>query len=268
MSVTPTFIQNHTSTNNKVSNTTGLVLTTSATAPLARNTLIAYIFFDNTGTSTPTVSSIGKPADETSSWFRRGSHDSSTATSGGGCRGELWIIKTTVGWPASTDFTVTLDAAVTAKAAVWMEFKATFSSLWSAAVSGTSTTSVPSVTSATSHTDYVTVGCAAFETAGVMTGDADTSDGAWSTLNTTATTGGSTATNVTGGMQYKIAITDSISQTYNPTNATSTDSGAVIGNVTAANEYDAYWPPTTPDGVIKYNPRIIQNSALTRSGRW
>lgn len=224
------FVRNHQAINNKVAGTNNMSLTVDATnAVVGGNVLIASISFDNTGTSTPTVSSIAVPSGETASWVQLASADSPQATSAGAIRTEIWGIKTTQGWAAATAVAVTLSASVTAKACVMQEFFGASLNLRGTAGSGTSTAGTPSA--ATSGTALVAgdlvIGAAGIEGATNFTTDTDTTNGSWSTILGAITSGGGGATNCGVVQQYKIVTATGV-QTYNPGGGSGDTNAAVV----------------------------------------
>lgn len=229
------FVQNHTSGTS--GSGTAVTVTLAANVP-AGNLLVVWIGFDNTGTSTPTVSSLDKPGGETATWAQIASHDSSNATSAAGVRGEMWVIRTTQQWNSATVVTATLSASPPKSCAVCAEFTAVTATLRGTAGTNTSATGAPSA--ATSGTALVAgdlvVGGATFETSTTPTDDTDTTNGSWSTGLVGSATGGATASQVRSVLQWKIVNAAGV-QTYNPT-ANSTDSGAAV----AALQYDAVVP--------------------------
>src|SRR5687768_6431785 len=106
------------STNSKTSGTT---LTATATGAGIGESIFLWIVFDNTGTTTPTVSSITKAGGETNAWSLVGAFDSPVSGSGSGLRGELWKITATVAWSTFTPV-ITFSAAITAKCVVGGKF--------------------------------------------------------------------------------------------------------------------------------------------------
>lgn len=221
------YVQTHTSGTSNASGTT--VAATVATADVAAgNLLLLWVGFDNTGAATPIVSSISVPSGETAAWAKVVSHDSASAGSALGCRGELWAIVTTQAWAVAQAVTVTLSAAVTAKVALLKEFSGASVTVRGTAGSGETTTIPPSVS--TSGTALVAgdlvIGAAAVESASAtLTPDSDTLNGSWaSTAQGNVGTGSAGISVIT---QHKI-ITATGVQTYNPTSSASTDSGTVI----------------------------------------
>lgn len=230
------FVQSHVQDQNKASSATNLRVRVGPAGVAAFNLLAAWVCFDNTGSATPTVNSIAVPAGETATWARLQQHNSATATAGAGVRGELWAIRTTVDWPASTDYPITLSAAVTAKACQPAEFSGVSATQRSTPGAGTSTAGTPtSVTSGTAPvTGDLVLGLGSFETSTVPTRDADTLNGSWAdAFPPFAIVGGTAATNVALIGQYKL-VTAGGQQTYNPTGLS--DSGALVVALVAVNE--------------------------------
>lgn len=226
------FIRNHTGGQNK---TTGSTLNVVLAADVPAGRLLAMSFAcDNSGTSSPDISSITTPGGESASWVRLGTFDSPSATGSNGVVGELWVILTTTTW-VSASFTpqVTLDATRNAKSAVLAEFSGCTTTLRTATVTGTSATGTPTATSGGAFTigDLV-LGASGWETALAITGDSDTSNGTWSTVLSLATSGGLDQSNILAALQYKI-VTGAATQTYNPT-GTSTDAGVILSGLVPA----------------------------------
>lgn len=224
--MTATFVRAHTAGTSKTSNTT--VTATLAALVASGNLLVISIGMDNLGTFTPTVSSVSKPGGETNSWAKLASHSASSLTAAAAVVGELWAIRTTQSWASATVVTVTISSAVTAKATTLLEFSGVTATLRTVGGGGSSTAGIPAANMPTGSQQTGTVGdlvvgFGTFEQAAAVTGDADTTNGSWSTATTSFTTGGGTATNVSAITQYKV-LTASGLQIYEPT-GTSTDSG-------------------------------------------
>lgn len=221
------FVQTHTSGTSTTSDTTVAATIATAAVPIG-NLLALWVGFDNTATSTPTVSSVSVPAGETATWAKVASHDSSNASAAAGCRGEMWVIVTTQSWAVAQAVTVTLSAAVTAKAVVLKEFSGAAVTVRGTAGTGTSTNTVP--TASTSGTALevgdLVLGGAAFEAGAAPTADADTLNGSWANT-ATALAGAANPTGISVITQHKI-VTATGAQTYNPTHGAGIDSGAAI----------------------------------------
>ena len=217
------FVRNHTSGSSTTSGTT-LSFTLTNSVP-AGNLLQVWVGFDNTATSTPTVSSIGKQSGEAGNWTKVASHDSSASGSAAGCRGEMWLIIPTVTWAAAA-YTITLSEAVTSKAVVVAEFSGVSTALRGTAGSGTNTGGVPvAATGGTAPlTGDLVLGAMSCEGTSVATADTDTTNGTWSSINSSSASTGTASTSISVGAQYKI-VTAGGSQTYNT--AGGSDSGAV-----------------------------------------
>lgn len=190
--------------------------------------IIAWVSFDNTGTSTPTISSLTVPGGESATWSRLTQHDSSTATSGAGVRGEVWGIVPTQTWTTFA-IVVTFSASITAKAYGVVNFTGgILTAPRGTGASGTSTSGSPSLTCTLtgvsqpqngdlvlmlgSHEDPTSPGI-----------DVDTTNGSWFTGAAAASSGGSSTANVGGRLGYKI-VNATGDQTCNPGSATG-DSG-------------------------------------------
>lgn len=222
------FVRNHQARNINSASINNLAVGIDASNDtVPGSTLIARITFDNTNATTPTVSSIAKMSGETASWVLLKAGDSSSATSAAGVRTEVWGIITTVVWTANTTYTITLSGSVSAKACTLQEFSGATTTLRGTAGSGTSTGGTP--TASTSGTALVTgdlaIGAAGFESNAAATGDADTTNGSWSTVFNSSSSGGGSAANATSAGQYKIVTATGV-QTYNPTGAS--DSNSVV----------------------------------------
>lgn len=235
-------VRNHTAGTHT---TTGTAISTTLAANVtAGNLLVALFVFDNTATSTPTVSSITKQAGETASWTRIGQVDSTSSSPGNGVRGEVWAILTTVTW--STAPTATLDAAVVARIGLLSEFSGASTTLrggtWA---DGTSTTGSPTAAtnglSAQPTAGDLVIGAGAFEGATAPTGDADTTGGSWSTAYTASAEVGANTSNAAAILQHKIVSSGSAAQNYGPTQSPGGgDSGAIITSLQPAASGSAF----------------------------
>lgn len=220
----------------------GITDTTASASTTVRNfdgaspgwTILTALTFDNvTNAASPTVTSITKPAGESASWVKLGSVDSSSATGAAGVRTELWGIATTVTWPASTDYTATLSASVSAKTTFTRPFSGVSTTLRGTAPSGTtgaagvSTVGTPTATTAGTAPvigDLV-IGVAGHESNTAPGLDADTLGGAWISAGSFFTSSGGAAANVGVNLEYKVT-TAAGAQTFNPT--CSGDSGVLV----------------------------------------
>lgn len=218
------FVRNHTAGTSSTSNTTVTFTLSAVVAP--GNLIVAFAGFDNTSTTAPSVTSISKMAGETANWVEIAGHDSSSASSSGGARGEMWAILTTVQWSAAA-YTVTLSGSVTRKICVASEFSGATAALRGTSGTGTATNGSPTSTTAGTAplTGDVVLGGAAFEATSAPTGDSDTLNGSWSAINSVASSSGIGSSSCSGGMQYKI-VTAGGHQTYNPSG--SGDSGCCV----------------------------------------
>ena len=211
--------------------TAGSTVAITATSNIPAGTfLILGLSVDNITATTPTISSV--TASGGGSWTLLGSASSgATATAGAGIFLYAWrTLTTTQINSGSTITTITLSGSVTSKAAEVWGWDFVTNALRNTVVTATSTSGAPSaVTSGTALVagDLV-IGLIAGETNSVATGDSDTTNGSWSTIDGAASSGGNANTNNTIGMQYKY-VTATGNQTYNPT--TSNDSIAMVFGV-------------------------------------
>jgi hypothetical protein len=210
------------------SSTAGTTLTLSVpSGVVAGHLVVVWIGFDNTSATAPVVNSITKPAAETGTWTRIASHNSSSASSAGGVRGEMWAIYTTATWGVFNG-TITFSASITKKAVSGYSYTGLPNlTIRGTAGTGTSTGGAPTATTTgtTPEIGDLALGGATFENNAMPSIDTDTTGGSWDTGNGTATTGGGAAANVAIIMQHKI-LTGANHQTYNPTGAN--DSGAAV----------------------------------------
>lgn len=222
-------VRNHTAGNSTTAATT--IAATVVTADVAAgNLLVAWVVFDNTGTSTPTVSSVSKPGGDGGTWTKLTSFDSPTATAAAGLRGELWGIVTTTAWPVSTAVTATLSASVDDRTILLAEFSGASLTVRHAASASAAAVTTQSVAISTGlASGDLVVGASGQEFGGMTwTADTDTINGSWSSAYTTAS-GTGTSADMSSILQYKI-ITASGAQTYNPASNQSSDTGtAVVG---------------------------------------
>lgn len=198
------FVRAHTVSQTKTAGTTNVAVVTGASGVDSGNVLLAGVIFDNLSQTTPTVSSINKPGGETASWSRLGSFDG-LATAAGALRGELWAIKTTTSWPATTSYTITLSGSVASKAAVAQEFSGVDLTVRSSGSQNATTNGARTASAATVSAGDLVAGVIAHETGSAPTADADTTNGTWGAGTTFGTAGGTSNTNVHGRIQWKIA---------------------------------------------------------------
>jgi len=234
--MTAAFVRSHTGGNDKTADTS-LSLSLSADVA-ANNTLIVEAAFDNSGTSSPDITTLTKPAGETASWVKLGFTDSPTGTGASGVVTEMWAITTTMVWPVATFPTIdiTIDLARTAKAGSIEEWSGLSTSIRDSGTNAV-TTGSPSATITGGQAGDVIIGGGGWETGIAPTGDSDTTNGSWSSVVSNSSSGGLDGSNITTSIQHKI-LTASGSQTYNPT-GTSNDCGIIVvalipTNVTAS----------------------------------
>ena len=196
--------------------------------------LVAFMVFDNTSATAPTVTGIAKESGETNNWVKLASFDSSNASSAAGCRGEIWAIRTTKVWSSGGPYNATLSASVGGKISYTIDFDLTTTTIRGAAGTGTSTAGAPSAstTGATPQVGDLVLALGGFET------NADPSAGAGFTGNWVwgTTGGGGSTTHLRGVIGFK-EVTSAGHMTWSPSG--SSDSGACVVALVAA-------PPPLP----------------------
>lgn len=200
---------------------TTLTLALNNTAGSGGVTIILCVGFDNTGTSTPTVSSISKPAGETANWSLVTSCDARSATSGDSQRAEMWRIDTTPGVNWSTSLTVTFSGTITAKAGSARTFTGV-GTLRAAGAASSGLTSLSSSTLTPSITPAIgdlVVAFAAQEDNAALTNDSDSVGGTWGSASLVTTGGGGAGTHITTNYGHKIP-TSAGTQNFGPTTLT------------------------------------------------
>jgi hypothetical protein len=196
------------------------------------NVLVARILFDNfTTASMPTVTSIAKPAGETNNWVFLGAARSTSTSGGAFASGEMWAIKCSVQWPASTNYLVTLSNSVTQKATSLREFtgvdvimRSTTGTAYS-----TTTTAASAVTTGTAPLsgDLALGFIFGSNVAAAQAGSNNTTGGSWSAADPIGSTGGSAATNNFGIGQYKV-LSAGGHQTYANSAAMTAGNGSIV----------------------------------------
>lgn len=224
------FVRAHTGGQNKNSLSQTIDGVLSATVP-AGNTLVLGAAMDNFAGSSgtlPNVTGISVPAGETATWVKLGNFDAATVSTGGtSVRGELWAITTTQSWLTTDTVTVTISVTRTAKAVAISEFSGASVTVRGTVQAANDLVSAPTATTTDPVAGDLVVGMSGWETATLPTGDSDTTNGSWGSINAVGTTGSGDTTNIVAALQHKI-VTATGSQTYNPTNAVSNDAGVVL----------------------------------------
>lgn len=238
------FVRDHGAASIKTAGAANINVVTGATAPDVGNVLVARILFDNFSTaSQPVVSSIAKPAGEMNNWVFLGAARSTSTSAGSFASGELWAIQTSVAWPASTSYLVTLNNSVTMKATSLREFTNVLPVLRNTVGTAYSTTTTAASATTTGTTPVVGDLALGFlfgsNVASAQAGDTDTTGGSWSAADGVGSTGGNAATNNFGIGQYKV-LTAASQQTYNSSAAGSAGNGAIVAIL------QGVAPPTAP----------------------
>lgn len=223
------FVKNHASAAVNASSATFANAQNLTSNVPAGNTLIVAVVFDNQSTTTPTVSTIGRPVGETATWVKLGFFDSPTSTAAGGVRGELWGIRTTVEWSSTLNYSITLSGTVNAKSATWREFSGLSLTLRNTAGSQSSTSGslAPATSGTTPQVGDIALGLLGHEANTIPGGSTVTSGGTWDTGFGINTTGGGSAANVGHRQQYKY-LTSTVQQSYTPGSVTGDCGGLVL----------------------------------------
>jgi len=251
------FVRNHTAQQTKTAGT-NINIQISGSNNDAGSVLVAFLGADNLTASTPTVSSISKPASESASWVLLGRVGSSNAGAALGCVGEVWAIKTTTQWGAAFNASATWSGSIAAKTSHMVEFSGVTILKRGVEGTGTSVAGTPTATSTGEETNDgdLVVGFGVSENNAVPPSDADTLNGVWATVLGVATTGGGADTNNAICFQWKI-VNAAGHQTFNPVGGT--DSGAII--VALAKVPDpAQLPPAIP--VMSGAPSLVPTSLI------
>lgn len=204
-------------------------LTFTSTAIPADSLIFAVFAFDNTGVTTPTVSSVSKPAGETASWSIT-NVDSFQSGSAAGAKGAVAWIKTATAWSAGETITATLSESVTTRVGVATVFYGVGTVSGSIASEQHGSTIALS-SGAIPSTGQLVVGGVWTENNAAPAADTDTLDGSWSS-EPVNTSGGSAQTNV--GMRLHYKITNASSGNPQVLNASVVDGGAALAVFTVA----------------------------------
>lgn len=189
------------------------------TAVPAQHTLVCWVAADNLTGTTPTVSSISKPTNETASWVKLVANTSYSGTAGAGSVGELWAIKTEVQWDVGYVITATWSSASTVvKTIIVSEFsgvsdtlRGTVGTYYSGYTTGSCSTSGTALVAG----DLVLGGAEqGYYTA--LSVDADTTNGSWHPGTQATGYVSNSILSLYALLQHKI-ITATGAQTFNPT---------------------------------------------------
>lgn len=160
-------------------------------------------------TSTPVSDSVGNV------WTRRIAPIYDAAAGSAGVEMAFYTAPITVAFTTANNLTLTVTS-MTAKAWVLWEVTPTsnaFTMSYVTGAAGTGSAADPSVVTSSITSGDVVIAGAGAESADTWSGDADTSNGNWSTHEHTAAGTGATGMSVTS--QYKV-VTGTATQTYNP----------------------------------------------------
>lgn len=233
------FVKAHISASDSTSGTT--VAPTLASSVPAGNLLIVYVVADNLSSTTPTLTAISKPANETATWTILANSGSSSATAAAGVVGGMAGIVTTVDWPSGTAVTATLGATATARRLGHLaEFKD--AKLTVTGTFATATTTNGTVTASTGT--GVGIGDLLLSGTGFENNVAPT--GTWTTIASSATTTTATATSeIAGLLQYKLATTAG-AQSFTGTGTG--DGTVIVGGLNSTPSRSVTFKPT--DAVV------------------
>jgi hypothetical protein len=213
---------------------TTLEITNTSGSPIPVGTLLVLSMAqDNAATTASPSNSLSTGA---GTWTQAGSPVGSgvTTTAGAGIWQHSWYVLTTSEIAINGTITTVTTPSVAARAAVVVGLSGAAPILRGTVVTGTSTGGTPAATSGNPTLGDVVIGCIGGENNSVPTGDADTLDGSWSSIEGINTSGSSAATNVCTGIQVKVP-TGTSAQVYNPT--TSNDSVARVFILQPVNEF-------------------------------
>ena len=192
---------------------TTIVITTTAAIDIGDLVVVRWAS-DNLNATTPTATCAD--GGNTYTVLRQGAVN---ATAAAGVAGGMLASKATVARPSGSTITVTLSGAVAHKCAIAESFTGVENTTRVAAVGATGTVAAASAgaTAAGVLAGDLVLGHIANETRGTITGDSDTTNGAWSTqISHRSATSGSDATCVSVAGQHKIPTAGG-AQTYNVT---------------------------------------------------
>lgn len=192
-------------------------------------TIIFGVGFDNLSTTSPTITGITVPAEETAVWERVGLADSSNAFSNAGLRSEVWRIKTTVAWN-NFDPSIAFSSAIQAKSGSFFVVNGLTGDVRGSYISASHNNTPQTVTltgASTPLKDDLVIALFTNENNTIPGPDTDTIDGAWVTPagGTANTTGGTAQSNIGHRMSYK-TVTASGPQSANASTA-SNDNGVI-----------------------------------------
>jgi hypothetical protein len=212
---------------------TTLTLNPSGAIVLGSRLVLALAVDNSAASGGNPLAQVGLVTDDArgkgNTWQRICSAIKTGGASNDGCVVEIWDCFVTERLETTTNITVTLLASTTNKVWTLTEITAAANKMpcltqFKGSVVGTSTT--PStVTGQSVAVGQLTFGAMAAQQTGAITADSDTTNGSWSTAQTT--TIGSGATGMEICTQAKVQATTGSTQTFNQT-ITSADWGSVI----------------------------------------
>lgn len=196
---------------------------------LAGDVIVLGVGFDNTGTSTPTVTASGGTG---ITWTTQVTGNSNSATSAAACRSAIITGVLSQSVASGTTVTLTFSETITAKSVALSAYRGVDTSTMvrsgtsnSAQGSGTAASVTTGATNPVSGDIVLAVVCSESNTAPGT--DSDTTNGSWSNQSGQSMTGGNSATNINIMASFKVVTADG-AQTYNQTVASSDWSSSII----------------------------------------
>lgn len=235
--------------------TTWAVSPTSTIA--ARSFGFLFLAYDNSGTNGANPISAANLTDSVGNIWDRFDFDvQDPGAANAGVAVTTYLCRTlTTAMTSSDSVTVDFGGFTTASAvAIWSQIDASEGNVLT--VAGNSVRGV-TPTNTITHTasitiDNVVIGCLAHESNGTVTGDADTTNGNWSTQQTAVANTGTSATSIRASTQWKV-VTATGNQTFNPTVSVNSDWVVLLERFTE---------------VVPRNRVIVQDQAVHRASRW
>jgi hypothetical protein len=208
---------------------TTITVTNSPNGLAAGDVIVILTGFDNTGTSTPTVTASGGTG---ITWVTQVTGNSNSATSGNAVRTAIITGVCSQSVASGTTFTLTYSATITAKQVVMWAFRGVDNtnpvrSGTSNSAQGSSTTSSVTTGATNPVSGDVVVAVACSESNTLPGFDTDTTNGSWANDQPSTMSGGNSATNVNIRCAYKIT-TGSGAQTHDNTVDSSDWSASIL----------------------------------------
>lgn len=212
---------------------------------------VLKISIDNTGSGGNTAICPASVVDSVgNTWTRRISAFQDPGAAGAGVEIAVYVCEIlSTQLTSSNNVTLTLGANATAKVATFDEVTPTAGMhiAYVTGATGSANTANPSITTGTITNGNMVIGFTGTESSGTFTGDSDTTNGSWSTQQTTVAGSGTSAQSISS--QRKV-VTATATQTYNVTLAAA---DRVIGWIELT-EVPAGHPAFRRFGLSKFTP--------------